>query len=203
MKVVALVQARMGSNRLPGKVMRKIGEVTMIELVLRRLSRATLIDQIVVATTLQPTDKQLADHVTSLGYAVSRGSEDDVLDRFYQAAAEHKADVVVRVTADCPLIDPAIVDTVIRAFLDQQVDYMSNVSPPTFPDGLDVEVFSFAALKRAADEATETPQREHVTPYLRNHPEKFSSHNVTHSTDLSALRWTLDEPADYALLQRR
>lgn len=179
--------------------MRKIGDVTMVELVLRRLSRAKLVDRIILATTVQPVDQQLVDHVTDLGFTVSRGSEDDVLDRYFHAASEVGADVVVRVTADCPLIDPEVVDSVIKAFFDQNVDYMSNVAPPTFPDGLDVEVFSYAALERAAREAAEPYDREHVTHYLRG--PGFRKGNLEHATDLSSVRLTVDEASDLKVIR--
>lgn len=199
MKTVALIQARMGSVRLPNKVMRRINDVPMIELLLRRLSKATRIDQIVLATSVDERNAPLASHVRGLGYEVFQGSENDVLDRFYQAARLHGADAVVRITADCPLIDPELVDQVIALYAAGGVDYASNVQPATFPDGLDTEVFSFAALERAAREATEPPEREHVTPYIR-FTNKFKQANVAGETDLSAQRWTVDELADFEVI---
>lgn len=200
MKTVAIVQARMGSTRLPGKVMLDLGGRPMIDLLLERLARAQMVDEIVVATTTDGPDDVLADHLNARGYAVHRGSPTDVLDRYYQAARATAADVVVRVTGDCPLIDPQLVDAVIIKFNDAGVDYASNVGPPTFPDGLDTEVFSFAVLERAAREATASFDREHVTPYLRE-PGRFSAINVAGSSDLSAQRWTVDEASDLEVVR--
>lgn len=200
MKVVALVQARMGSTRLPNKVMRPIGGVPMIELLLQRLALSKEIDQIVVATSLDPRNDRLVGHVRKLGYACEQGSENDVLGRFVQAAQAHQAGVVVRITGDCPLVDPELVDDVIRRFKAAAVDYFSNVDPPTYPDGLDVEVFTFNALQRAGEEATKPFDREHVTPYLRESG-RFKTASLRYSEDLSALRWTVDEPADLDVIE--
>lgn len=185
----------MGSTRLPGKVMMDIGGRPMIEVLLSRLSRAPSITNIVLATTSDPSDTPLADHVTSLGYDVYRGSVTDVLDRYYQAAKATGAEVVIRITGDCPLVDPALVENVIAAYRSNGGDYTTNTSPPTYPDGLDVEVFSFAALERAWQETSVAYDREHVTPYLRESG-KFQISNVSHTTDLSQSRWTVDEAAD-------
>lgn len=149
MKTVAIVQARLGSTRFPKKVMKRIGSRSLIELLLTRLSRSSHVDKLIVATTDQSVDDELAEHVHSLHFDVYRGSETDVLDRFFQAAKKEKPDTVVRITGDCPVIDPAIVDAVIKTHANNAADYTSNISPPTFPDGLDTEVFTFAALQRA------------------------------------------------------
>jgi len=199
MKVVAIVQARMGSTRLPNKVMKEIGGVPMIELLLARLSRAKEVDQIVVATSIDQKNEPLAAHVEKLGYLCVRGSENDVLQRYLDAAHASSADIVVRVTGDCPLIDPEVVNEVIAHFKNLDVDYLSNVSPPTYPDGLDTEVFTVAALERAALESEDPFDHEHVTPYLRR-PGLFKSASVTHAEDLSGLRWTVDEPADFEVV---
>lgn len=196
MKVVAIVQARMGSTRLPGKVMKPIGGVPMIELLLARLARAREVDQIVVATSIDPGNQVLAEHVRKLGYACEMGSETDVLARYLQAARAHRADVVVRVTGDCPLIDPELVDEVIRGFKASGVDYFSNTSPSTYPDGLDTEVFSMAAFERAAAETSRPHDREHVTPYLRESG-RFSQASLQAAENHGTLRWTVDEPADF------
>lgn len=145
MRTVAIVQARMGSTRFPGKVMRPIKGTPMIGLLLDRLANAELVDQVVLATTGDPRDDPLAQYAREHGYAVFRGSEEDVLDRFYQAAADVEGDTLVRITGDCPLVDPKLVDTIILRFLESGADYASNTSPSTYPDGLDVEVFSFSA----------------------------------------------------------
>jgi glutamate-1-semialdehyde 2,1-aminomutase len=201
MKVIALVQARMGSTRLPNKVMKPIGGIPMIELLLSRLTRAKEVDQIVVATSVDVRNQPLVEHVRKLGYTCEQGSENDVLDRYVQAARAHKADVVVRITGDCPLVDPELVDEVIRRFKAANVDYFSNVSPPTFPDGLDIEVCTFKALEQSSQITSKPYDREHVTPHLRESG-KFSTAAMRHSQDLSALRWTVDEPADFAVIER-
>ncbi|MBT5470351.1 MAG: NTP transferase domain-containing protein, partial [Nitrospina sp.] len=139
MKTIAILQARMNSTRFPNKVMRTICDTPMIGLLLKRLSNAKLIDQIVLATSEDPCNDPLERYVAGLGYPVFRGSEDDVLDRYYQAAKKFKADSVVRISGDCPLIDPTIVDEVLTKFQNSHVDYASNVTPPTYPDGLDIE----------------------------------------------------------------
>jgi glutamate-1-semialdehyde 2,1-aminomutase len=199
MKVVAIVQARVGSTRLPNKVMKEIGCVPMIELLLSRLSHAKQIDQIVVATSIDSKNQPLAEHVKKLGYDCVRGSENDVLQRYLDAAHASQADIVVRVTGDCPLIDPTLVDEVISRFKLQQVDYLTNTLPPTYPDGLDTEVFALAALERAARESQDPFDHEHVTPYLRR-PGLFKTAGVTHVEDLSNLRWTVDEPSDFEVV---
>ena len=165
MKIVALVQARMGSTRLPNKVMKTILDIPMIELLLTRLARAKEISQIIVATSIDERNLPLVEHVRKLGYACEQGSENDVLDRYVQVAKKHHADVVVRITGDCPLVDPCLVDEVIRQFKVEKVDYFSNTNPPTYPDGLDIEVCTFKALEQARLESTTTFDREHVTPY--------------------------------------
>ena len=199
MNCLAVVQARMGSTRLPDKVMLPVGGVPMIELLLSRLSRARKIHRIVLATTLDARNEPLVKHVSDLGFAVFRGSEADVLDRYFHATEDFAPDVVVRITGDCPLVDPALVDEVIGAFEAAGVDYLSNTNPPTYPDGLDIEVFSFAALHKAWVETTRPYDREHVTPYIRESG-MFTVANFPADQDMSAERWTVDEPADYAVI---
>ena len=201
MKTVAIVQARMGSMRFPNKVMRPICGTPLIGLLLERLATAQRIDQIVLATSEDERSEPLAKYVRELGYAVYQGSENDVLDRYYQAAKKANADTVVRITGDCPLIDSALVDSVIARFLDSSVDYASNVSPPTYPDGLDTEVFSYQALETAWIQAKEFQQREHVTPFIRESG-KFSQVNVSNVEDRSGERWTVDEPEDLEVVRR-
>lgn len=201
MRVVALVQARMGSTRFPGKVMRTIGGVPMINLLLERLSKSRLIDQIVLATTDHAINEGLAEHVAQLGYEVFRGSEHDVLDRYRNAARRVRADVVVRITGDCPLIDSTVVDRVISVMLNEGADLASNTNPPTFPDGLDVSVFTAGALERAWEAATRPYDREHVTPFISSSGQ-FRTVNVAHDEDLSAVRLTVDEPEDLSVITR-
>ena len=201
MNTLAIVQARMGSTRLPNKVMLPIMGVPMIELLLRRLSKSQQVDQILVATTVDPKNQHLVEHVRRLGFTVEQGSENDVLDRYYQAAKAHKPDVVVRITGDCPLVDPILVDAAILDFKRNEVDYVSNTNPPTYPDGLDIEVFSFQALERAWRETDKLHDREHVTPYMRESG-KFVTRNCASIEDHSVERWTVDEPADFQVVER-
>ena len=201
MKIVAIVQARMGSTRLPNKVMKPIGGTPMIELLLARLSRAKEVDQIVVATSVDVHNQMLVDHVCKLGYACEQGSENDVLGRYVKAAKSHQADVVVRITGDCPLVDPELVDDAIRRFKATGSEYLSNTSPPTYPDGLDIEVCSFKALEQASRETNKPFDREHVTPYLRESG-RFRTAYMQHDKDLSALRWTVDELEDFSVITK-
>jgi glutamate-1-semialdehyde 2,1-aminomutase len=201
MKVVAIVQARMGSSRLPNKVMRPILGWPMIGVQLARLKESKMIDQIIVATTTHGNDDELFSYVNSLGYFCYRGDESDVLSRFVMAAQSVEASIVVRITGDCPLVDPVLVDTVIERFIRSGVDYASNTMPPTYPDGLDVEVFSLSALRLAHEHAQKSYDREHVTPYIRN-TESFLKINVSHFSDLSSSRWTVDEIEDYEVIVR-
>jgi len=200
-KVVAIVQARMGSTRLPNKVMKLIGGMPMIELLLTRLNRSLEIDEVVLATSDDPRNLPLIEAVRALGHRSFAGSENDVLARYLGAARMAEADVVIRITGDCPLIDPALVDEVVRGFHAAGVDYFCNIDPPTYPDGLDIEVFTFDAIERAAREATECYDREHVTPYLRR-GEVFSRRNLANNEDLSGLRWTVDEDVDLEVASR-
>jgi glutamate-1-semialdehyde 2,1-aminomutase len=201
MKIIALVQARMGSTRLPNKVMKPIAGIPMIELLLTRLTRSKEVDQIVLVTSVHERNIPLLEHVQKLGYTCEQGSENDVLERYTQAAKKHKADVVVRITGDCPLLDPGLVDEVIRQFKSEKVDYFCNTNPPTYPDGLDVEVFTFKALEQASRETADPFDREHVTPYLRKSG-KFKIAAMQYSENLSLLRWTVDEPADFVVIEK-
>ena len=201
MKTVAIVQARMGSTRYPNKVMRPICHTPLIGLLLERLARAKRLDQIVLATSANPCNRPLSDYVRSLGFDVYEGSEDDVLDRYYQAACDAQADIVVRITGDCPLIDPQMVDAVVLQLRDTNADYASNTSPPTYPDGIDVEAFRFSALEKAWKEAKAPAEREHVTPFMQD-AARFHTMNVFHHTDLSSERWTVDEPEDLEVVAR-
>lgn len=201
MRTVAIVQARMGSSRLPGKVLLDVGGITMLARVVRRTQRADLVDEVVVATTAEQADDAVAGEGRNLGVAVFRGSEHDVLDRYYKAAQFFGAQVVVRITSDCPLIDPEIIDRVVGAFRDAQPDYASNVLKRSYPRGLDTEVMSVSALERAWREAAEPYQRVHVTPYFYQNPELFRLVSVTHDEDWSRLRWTVDTVDDLAFVR--
>ncbi len=199
MKTVAIVQARMGSTRLPNKVMKKINGVPMIELLLARLSQSKELDQILVATSIDPKNIPLVEHVKSLGFACEQGSENDVLERYVNAAKAHHADIVVRITGDCPLVDPALVDECVRRFRASSLDYFSNMNPPTYPDGLDIEVVTLAALNQAILESDKPFDHEHVTPYIRESG-RFDISGMRHTEDLSDLRWTVDESADFEVI---
>lgn len=199
MRVVAIVQARMGSTRLPNKVMKLINGMTVIEILLKRLSKSKFIDEIIVATSDNKINDTLSDHINSNGIICYRGSEDNVLERFVKAGKGAKAEIAVRITGDCPLIDPKLVDKTIKYFIDSKKDYVSNCVPPTFPDGLDVEVFNFNCLERALSETKKDFDKEHVTPYLRDSG-LFSVGVLKNSKDFSSLRWTLDEPEDFEVI---
>lgn len=196
-KVVAIIQARMGATRLPGKVLAEIAGRPMLWHVVNRVRIARSVDKVVVATSNRSSDDAVAEFCVQNDIEFFRGSETDVLDRFYQTAKHFNADVVVRITADCPLIDPQVVDIVVSTYLEGGYDYVTNTLRYTYPNGMDVEVFSFAALEKAWREARLPAEREHVTPYLRASG-RFRVFNVENEADLSKrnLRWTVDEPAD-------
>ncbi len=201
MKIVALVQARTGSVRLPQKVLKPILNKPMIELLLSRLSLSTELDEIVVATSEENRDDKLESTVESLGFKCTRGSEKDVLNRFYKSAKFLEADVIVRITGDCPLVDSKLVDECIRGYKKYKVDYFSNIDPATYPDGLDIEVMSFQSLERANREADSDFDREHVTPYIRN-SDSFSKSSIQNEEDLSSQRWSVDEPEDLIVVTK-
>ena len=202
MHTVAIIQARMASTRLPGKVLANIGDKPMLLRVVERVRQATRVNQVVVATSEGAADDPLARLCVDHDIACYRGSERDVLDRYYQAARSYNADAVVRVTADCPLIDPSVIDRVVGTFQAGEYDYVTNTLCYTYPDGLDVEVCTFVALERAWHEACKSSEREHVTPYLRL-AGKFRVANVVHEHDLSGYyyRWTVDDSVDLAFVR--
>ena len=205
MKTLAIVQARMGSTRLPNKVMLPMVGIPMIGCLLQRLKRAETLDHIVLATATGSCNQPLVEYVQSLGIETFQGNEDDVLDRYYQATSLHQPHTVVRITGDCPLMDPELVDRFIRHFEAASqatgVDYLSNKAPATYPDGLDIEVFTFEVLEKAWQEAKTPYEREHVTPFLRESGQ-FRCDNIEHDQDLSGLRWTVDEPDDVVVIER-
>lgn len=202
MNKVAIVQARMGSTRLPGKVLKTLGNRSVLEQVVFQLKASKELKDIVIATSDSCEDNQIEDHCRKNGWNVFRGSLHDVLERYYGAAKAFEVETIVRITADCPLIDPHIVDEVIRLQKKTSSDYTSNINPPTFPDGLDCEVFTFKSLEKARNEATHPQEREHVTPFIRNHTELFSQANYLNDKDLSFHRWTLDREEDYKFLSK-
>ena len=201
MTVIALLQARTSSTRLPGKVLKPLLGEPMILSQIERLRRVRNIDRLMVVTSVRPSDDPLAVCCEGAGVEVFRGSLDDVLDRFYSAVRDACPQHVVRLTADCPLTDPEVIDAVIDFYRDGDYDYASNVLQPTYPDGLDVEVFRFSVLESIAHEATLPSQREHVTSFIYQHPERFRLGGLTYEKDLSALRWTVDEPADLTFVE--
>ncbi len=196
-KVIAIIQARMGSNRLPGKVLAEIGGHPMLWHVVSRVSMAQSVEEVVVATSTKLADDAIADFCFRHGIELFRGNETDLLDRFYHAARSKEADVVVRITGDCPLVDPEVIDQVVNAYVDDGCDYVTNTLRYTYPDGLDTEVFSFAALESAWKDARLPAEREHVTPFFRNSG-RFAIRGVENDVDLSPrhFRWTVDEPCD-------
>lgn len=199
MKIIAIVQARMGSTRFPNKVMQKINDVPIIELLLNRLSLVSTLDQIILATPSNQSSLSLDSYVKKLGYEVFNGSENDVLDRYYQAAKQKEPDAIVRITGDCPLIDPELVSDIINSFIMQDVDYLSNTLVPTYPDGLDTEIFTFQSLEKAAKLAKKPYEREHVTPFIYESG-LFRTANYDCDEDHSNKRWTVDEVADYEVI---
>ena len=198
---LCVIQARMGSSRLPGKMLKTIGDKTTIQHVLRQVGRATTIDHIVLATTTESIDDELASAARKEGVEVFRGAVDDVLDRYYQAALPHEPDAVVRITGDCPFIDPELIDLVVNRFKsNSDVDYVSNVHPATYPDGMDVEVISFSTLSQLWSSANLSSEREHVTLGAWQNPDVYKVDVVRNDEDDSDLRLTLDEPEDLELL---
>jgi spore coat polysaccharide biosynthesis protein SpsF len=204
MNKVAIVQARMGSTRLPGKVMKEIADKPMLWHVVNRLNYSKLIDKVVVATTDNREDNLIEEFCIDNNVNFYRGSQEDVLDRYYQAAKIYKADIIVRITSDCPLIDPVIVDKVVENYLDheEKVDYVSNILERTYPRGMDVEVFSLRVLEIAWQKAKEQYQREHVTPFIYENPDAFNLSCMKNERDLSHLRLTVDEEKDLELVRR-
>jgi spore coat polysaccharide biosynthesis protein SpsF (cytidylyltransferase family) len=197
MNVACIIQARLGSSRLPRKVLADIGCRTMLAHVIERARAIPGVNSVAVATTTAPDDVAVAAAAAAVGAPVFRGHATDVLDRYYQAAKSFRADAAVRVTADCPFLDPEVSGLVVRRFLDGDLDYCSNILPATYPDGLDTEILSFAALDRVWRAAKLGSDREHVTTYIRTRPKEFNVANVESPLgDLSNLRWTVDEADD-------
>lgn len=196
MMISAIIQARMGSTRLPKKVLKNIENKPMLWHIIQRVKKAELVDKIIIATTIKEEELPIAGVAEKTRVDFFRGSENDVLDRYYRAAKKYKAKVIVRITADCPLIDPRIVDKVVKYFLENDFDYVGNTLKRTYPDGLDTEVFSYRALEKAWREAKKSSEREHVTSYIWNHPQMFKLSNVENNKDFSYMRWTVDEERD-------
>jgi spore coat polysaccharide biosynthesis protein SpsF len=204
MNVVCIIQARMGSTRLPGKVLMNICGKTVLEHDIDRLRKVNNINNIVIATTELDRDNAIVKEAKRLNVNAFRGSEDDVLSRYYFASKKFNADIIVRVTSDCPLIDSEVTQDIIQHFIDNynNCDYVSNTVKRTYPRGLDTEVFSFKSLERAYIEATSDRDREHVTPYIWDNPQIFRIEQHINKEDLSGLRWTLDTREDFELISR-
>ncbi len=201
MKVAAIIQARMSSTRLPGKVLMDLGGETVLARVVRRVRRATLVEDIIVATSNAIVDDAIVRECEHLSVKFFRGEENDVLDRYYHAARYIAAETVIRITSDCPLIDPEIIDKTIREFLKKRPDYASNVLQRTYPRGLDTEVISGEALARTWREARLSYQRAHVTPYIYENPHQFDILPIKGAADYSAHRWTVDTADDLAFVR--
>lgn len=197
--VVAIIQARMGSTRLPAKVMKEICGSPILAHVVSRLKSSKLVDTVVVATTVDPSDDVIERWCDGNSTACFRGSVNDVLDRYCQAAKKLNARTIVRITSDCPLIDPWLVDKVIEKFSSGGYDLVRTDS--TYPDGVDVEVFNLSSLEKAGREAYLTSEREHVTPYIWKNPEVFSLLSIKNPVDLSHMRWTVDDEKDFLLVK--
>lgn len=201
MDMLAIIQARTGSTRLPDKVLLDLEGKTVLEHVINRAKASRYISDVFVGTSIKKADLKIAGLCAELEVNVFCGSEDDVLDRYYQAARLVRPKHVVRITADCPVIDPSVVDKVIELHIKENADYTSNTFGETYPDGQDVEVFTFEALKESWKKATLASEREHVAPYMRNHPEIFRQASLNYKENLSNKRWTLDNREDYEFLK--
>ncbi|WP_058953760.1 cytidylyltransferase domain-containing protein [Clostridium tyrobutyricum] len=204
MNIVCIVQARTGSTRLPGKVIKKICGKTVLEHDIDRLKRVKNIDKIIIATTTLEKDNAIVEEAKRMDVDYFRGSEEDVLSRYYYAAKENNGDVVVRITSDCPLIDSEVTEKIIQYYLynNAKYDYVSNTIDRTYPRGLDTEVFSFKALEKAFNEAESLRDKEHVTPYIWDNPSIFRLAQYKNEIDYSNLRWTLDTKEDFELISK-
>ncbi len=201
MNPTAIIQTRMGSNRLPGKVLKKLNGITALECFFSQLEYSKTLKEVIIATTLNPEDDVIVNFAKDNNVKFFRGSSTDVLDRFYKCAKEFSIQDIVRITSDCPLIDPSVVDKVINFYTTNTFDYVSNCIERSFPYGNDVEVFSFCALERAWKNAKKPSEREHVTPFIYNNPNSFSFAQVKNSIDLSHLHWTLDKIEDLTFIR--
>ena len=203
MKIIAITQARFGSTRLPGKVLKKVQGKSLLQIHLERASKAKKIDELIVATTLEKESYEICSIAQKLGLKFYQGSTNDVLDRFYQTVIPEKPDYVVRITSDCPLIDGRLIDEVVNKAIETDAEYCSNVYPPTFPDGFDVEVFKFSALEDAWMHAKLPSEREHVTVYIHEKSERNNRcSNFSNDVDYSHYRVTVDTLADFELIEK-
>ena len=203
MKVAAIIQARMGSTRLPGKILKTVNGKTLLEYQIERVKQAKSIDQIIIATTTKNSEQPIVELCGKIGINYYRGSEQDVLSRYYEAKLKYDVDVIVRLTSDCPIIDPEVIDKVVNQYLRNQssVDYVANTLERTYPRGLDTEVFSSEALTKAYHDAFLSRDREHVTTYLYKNPNLFKLQGVKNEQDYSRYRWTVDTEEDFELIR--
>jgi len=201
-KITVLIQARTGSSRLPEKVLAEIEGRQLVWHVINRVKKIKSVQQVVLITTTKKNDKILLDLAQKNNIMGFSGDEFDVLDRHYQCAKKMNADPIIRITSDCPLIDPYLVEEILQFFLENNYDYVSNVIPPTYPDGLDTEIFTFKTLEKAANEAKLLSEREHVTPYISKNPSKFKLYNYKNNKDFSHLRWTVDKDVDLEFVKQ-
>jgi len=202
MTVLCVLQARVSSSRLPGKVLMPLASEPMLARQIERIQRANRLDALTVATSDQPSDDSIAELCAGLGVECFRGDLEDVLDRFYRAAAPSRPDHVVRLTGDCPLTDPALLDALVDLHTSGGYDYSSNVHPRTYPDGLDAEIFTFGLLERAWREATSQAERSHVTPWMHESAAGIRQGSLQDGQDRGNLRWTVDYPQDYEFVRR-
>jgi spore coat polysaccharide biosynthesis protein SpsF len=201
--VLRILQARMSSSRLPGKILMPLtAGKPLLQLMVERVSRAKTPGKLIVATTASANDDQVENLCKHISVPCFRGSEHDVLDRFYKAALCYNSDHIIRLTGDCPIIDPDLLDEIVKFYFKGGFDYASNTVEPSFPDGLDVEIFSFTALKQAWEEAKLSSQREHVTPFIHQQPGRFNIGSFKSKENLSSMRWTVDGPEDFQLVSR-
>ena len=201
LKILAIVQARMGSSRLPGKVMKDINSTPAIGLLIKRLRLSEKLSEIIVATSSNKNNFPLIRYLESIDCKVFQGSEDDVLGRYFKAAKQFSADVIIRITGDCPLVDSKLLDKAVQEFIDSKCDYLSNNNPPSFPDGLDIEIFSFEKLQEAYETTTDLSDREHVTLSMKNNG-RVKKFNIENNENLAHLRWTLDEAEDLNVIRK-
>lgn len=201
MSVNAIIQARCGSTRFPNKIFAEIDGKPLIWHVVNRLTYAKTIDKIVIATTTNSKDNQIEDWCKKNNVACYRGSENDVLNRYYSASVAFPSDVVVRITADDPFKEPLVIDTVVNKLVNEGYDHVTNNFPPSFPEGLDCEAFTFETLKISEESTHDKFEREHVTQYVYHNPDKFKIGNVTFGQNLSFLRWTIDKEQDYEMVK--
>ncbi len=204
MNITAIIQARMTSTRLPGKVLKTVLGKPLLEYQIERVKRSNFINEIVIATTTNESDDLIVELCKKIEIKYYRGSEEDVLSRYYEAAMENHSDIIIRLTSDCPIIDTNVMDQVIQNYIEyqDQYDYVSNTLIRSYPRGMDTEAFSFKTLEQAYKNANKSYEREHVTPYIYQHPELFRIKTIKNKTDYSQHRWTVDTPEDFELIKR-